>query len=365
MIRRIVCSRSRASTAPSKTNVSSQHSKKARRRGLVSASASRPSRCWSRRNSDAASIWTPSSRRAVPCNTPTGIDPDWRPGMADELDPQLDRVVAVTGGGTGIGQAIAAAFAALGWRVVVGGRRADKLAETAALVEQAGGACLAHPLDVTDGDSVEAFFDAAESRFGTVTAVINNAATARYGPLDDFSPAEIAAEIATKLTGSLFMARRGIEAMRHDGRGGDLLFITSLAAATPWPLHLPYAAASAGVEHAVRTLRFELEGSGIRVLNLRCGETIGTDFATREMETGRAMDANERWFRMNLLRHTGFMLPDDVADAVVTAVTVPHGHQYALMEVMPTAPMGPLPPTYEERGAALAEQFAPVTEPHA
>ena len=41
-------------------------------------------------------------------------------------------------------------------------------------------------------------------------------------------------------------------------------------------------AASAGVEHAVRTLRFELEGTGIRVLNLRCGETMGTDFATRE-----------------------------------------------------------------------------------
>src|SRR3954465_11255188 len=183
--------------------------------------------------------------------------------MADELDPQLDRVVAVTGAGTGIGRAIATAFAALGWRVVVGGRRADKLAETAALVEQAGGACLAHPLDVTDGDSVEAFFDAAESRFGPLTAVINNAATARYGPLDDFSPAEIAVEIATKLTGALFMARRGIQAMRSDDAGGDILFMTSLAAAVPWPFHLPYAAANAGVEQAARTLRLELEGSGI------------------------------------------------------------------------------------------------------
>ena len=129
--------------------------------------------------------------------------------MTDELDPQQDRVVAVTGAGTGIGQAIAARFGARGWRVVIGGRRTDKLTETAALVEQAGGSCLAHALDVTDGDSVESFFDDAESQFGTVTAVINNAATARYGPLDDFSPAEIAAEIATKLTGSLFMARRG------------------------------------------------------------------------------------------------------------------------------------------------------------
>jgi NADP-dependent 3-hydroxy acid dehydrogenase YdfG len=279
--------------------------------------------------------------------------------VAEELDPQRDRVAAVTGAGTGIGQAIAARFGALGWRVAIGGRRADKLQETAELVERAGGECLLHALDVTDGDSVEAFFDAAESRFGTVTAVINNAATARYGPLDDFSADEIAIEIATKLTGSLLIARRGIQAMRRDGHGGDILFMTSLAAATPWPFHLPYAAASAGVEHAVRTLRYELEGSGIRVLNLRCGETAGTDFATRELESGRAMDANERWFRMNLLRHTGLMHPDQVADAVVTAVTLPRGHQYSLMEVMPTAPTGPLPPTFAEWGAALAAQFAP------
>jgi NADP-dependent 3-hydroxy acid dehydrogenase YdfG len=155
------------------------------------------------------------------------------------------------------------------------------------------------------------------------------------------------------------MARRGIQAMRRDGRGGDILFVTSLAAVTPWPFHLPYAAASAGVEQAVRTLRFELEGTGIRVLNLRCGETAGTDFATREMETGRALDANRQWFRMNLLRHTGLMEPDDVADAVVTLVTLRRGHQYSFMELMPTAPIGPLPTTFEDWGLGVAEKLAP------
>jgi NADP-dependent 3-hydroxy acid dehydrogenase YdfG len=279
--------------------------------------------------------------------------------MTAELDPRTDRVVAVSGAGTGIGQAIAMRFGALGWRVAAGGRRVDPLAETARLVEKAGGRCLPHELDVTDADSVERFFTAVESRFGTVTAVVNNAATARYGPLDDFSPAEIAAEIATKLTGALFMARRGIQAMRADGHGGDILFVTSLAAVTPWPFHLPYAAASAGVEQAVRTLRFELEGTGIRVLNLRCGETAGTDFATRELETGRALDANQQWFRMNLLRHTGLMQPDDVAEAVVALVTLPRGHQYSFMEVMPTAPIGPLPTTFEEWGLGVAERLAP------
>jgi NADP-dependent 3-hydroxy acid dehydrogenase YdfG len=277
--------------------------------------------------------------------------------VVEELDRRSDRVVAVSGAGTGIGRAIAVKFGPLGWRVAIGGRRADKLAETVPLVEQAGGTCLAHELDVTDGDSVERFFTDVEAEMGTVTAVINNAATARYGPLDDFSPAEIAVEIATKLTGSLLMARRGIQSMRRDGRGGDILFITSLAGATPWPFHLPYGAASAGVEHAVRMLRLELEGTGIRVLNLRCGETAGTDFSTREMGTGRALDANQHWFRMYLLRHAGLMVPDDVAEAVVTAVTLPRGHQYSFMEVTPTAPLGPLPPTFEEWGVAVAEHL--------
>ena len=276
-----------------------------------------------------------------------------------EHEPTHDRVVAVSGAGTGIGQAVAATFGALGWRVVVGGRRFDRLAETASLVEQAGGRCLAHELDVTDADSVEGFFAAAEAEFGLVTAVINNAATARYGPVDEFAPAEIEREIATKLTGGLFLARRAIQAMRREGRGGDILFVTSSAAAQPWPYHLPYAAANAGVEHAARIMRLELEGTGIRVGVLRCGETGGTDFATREMESGRMLPANELWFRRGLLRHTGLMTPDMVADAIVDVVTRPPGYQYEIVAVVPTAPMGDLPVTFEEWGGAMMRAHAP------
>ena len=62
---------------------------------------------------------------------------------------------------------------------------------------------------------------------------------------------------------------------------------------------------------------------------------------------------------MNLLRHTALMVPDDVADAVVTAVTLPRGHQYSMMEVMPAAPIGPLPTTFEEWGTGVAENLPP------
>jgi len=268
------------------------------------------------------------------------------------------RVVAISGAGTGIGQVTAVSFAELGWDVVVGGRRTDKLEETRALVEQAGGRCLPHALDVSDGESVEHFFAAAEAELGTVTAVINNAATARYGPLEDFSPAEIELEVATKLIGSLLMARRGIIGMRGAEVEGDILFITSASGATPWPYHLPYASSNAGIEHAARTLRVELEGSGIRVSTLRCGETVGTDFSTRELETGRMSAVHEKWFDKGIMRHVGVMTPDVVATAITTAVTLPRGVQYDLV-VQPLAPVGPLPTTYEEYITALMASLMP------
>ncbi len=274
-----------------------------------------------------------------------------------ELDPTRDRVAVITGAGTGIGQAIAAKFGSLGWKVAVGGRRIPLLADTASLVEDAGGTCLPHALDVTDPASVEDFFSAAESELGPVTVVISNAAMARYGPLDDFAPEEIEAEVATKLLGSLYMARRGIQAMRTGGVGGDILFITSLAAVQPWPFHLPYAAANAGVEQAARSLRLELEGTGIRVSMFRCGETAGTDFATREASGERMATASEFWFRRGLLRHAGLMNPQMVADAITAAVTLPLGYQYETLAVIPTAPIGDLPTTFQEFAEAMMQLY--------
>ena len=264
------------------------------------------------------------------------------------VDPERDRVAVVSGAGTGIGQAIAVKLGALGWRVGVGGRRVEKLDETRSLVEDAGGTAVAHGLDVTDPESVEQFFAAVEQHAGPVTVVINNAATARYGPLDDFAPEEINAEISTKLTGSLYMARRGIISMKSSGAPGDILFITSTSAVEPWPFHLPYGSASAGAEHAARILGLELEGTGIRVTTLRVSNTAGTDFATRELGTERMDAANRLWFRHARLRHTGLMTPELVAEAVVSAVTLPRTLQFDVLSVSPMAPTRPLPATYDE-----------------
>ena len=263
-------------------------------------------------------------------------------------DPdKAPRTAVISGAGTGIGRATAQKMGERGWSVAVGGRRVPLLQETAELVESAGGRGLGRYLDVTSAESVEEFFSGVEAEFGPVSVVINNAAVGRYGPLSDFEPDEIYAEVVTKLVGSLYMARRGILSMGGSGQG-DILFMTSVSTQVAWVHHLPYAASSAGVEHAARILRHELEGTGIRVTNLRCGETAGTDFATRELGKDRHAAAAELWFRRGLLRHGGLMRPENVADCVMTAISLPRGLQYELLTATPMAPTGAMPRTYEE-----------------
>src|SRR5258706_6411263 len=86
------------------------------------------------------------------------------------------KVAVVTGGGSGMGRAMAQEFARLGASVLVAGRRPEPLEETVAMIESAGGAAAAQPTDVRDPDQVEAMVAAAVERFGRGDVLINNAA---------------------------------------------------------------------------------------------------------------------------------------------------------------------------------------------
>lgn len=249
------------------------------------------------------------------------------------------RVAAVTGASSGIGQAVAIALGRLGWQVAVGARRADRLAHTACLVEEAGGTALAHELDVTDPASVDAFFDAADDAFGPGAVAVHNAGVSTPGPFHTLDPADLRREVETNLLGVLLTARRSIRTMLEHGITGDQVFLSSDAVRDGRPRMIAYAATKAGVEVAARSLTMELEGTGIRCTTVRVGPTF-TEFLAG-VEPEELGELLEYWPRFGLQRHMAVMTPDDVARAVVLAVTTPPGVFVGTIEVQPSAPATP------------------------
>ncbi|HJO25264.1 MAG: SDR family NAD(P)-dependent oxidoreductase [Myxococcota bacterium] len=254
------------------------------------------------------------------------------------MSERTARVAVVSGGATGIGRAVAEAFAARGFAIAVGGRREARVQEAVKALETGGARALGLPLDVSDADSVEAFFAGVEKSLGPADLVVNCAGHARPGRLVEKPPDEIRAEIETGLLGTLLFSRRGIAALLERNLPGDAVFISSTSAVTPWPWLAPYAAIKAGIEQAARSLALECEGTGVRCLVVRVGNTLGTEWAA---EWGpRATPALEVWQRLGLIRHGGLLRPEQVALAVVQAVEAPRGVQFDHVSVHPEAPDG-------------------------
>ncbi len=249
-------------------------------------------------------------------------------------DTQKSRTALVTGATSGIGLATASALGALGFRVAIGARRPERLEAALKSVEQSGARGFAHPLDVGDPDSVEAFVSAAEHALGPVHVLVNNAGSARPGRLHELAVADIFAAVASSLLGSLYVTRRVLQGMLAHGEGGDVVFISSRAAALAWPRNAPYGAAKAGVENAAAALRVELEGTGIRSTVVRVGDTV-TEF-------GSAWTPNQLadvgyWHRIGLVKGA-ILQPADVAAAVVAAVTARRGVALETIVVNPEPP---------------------------
>jgi NADP-dependent 3-hydroxy acid dehydrogenase YdfG len=244
------------------------------------------------------------------------------------------RTAIVTGATSGIGRAVAEAFGALGWRVAIGARRTERLEDAVAAVARAGGRGFGHALDVSDPASVDAFVGAAEKALGPIDVLVNNAGSARPGKLHELSVAAIRDAVESSLLGSLFMSRCVLQTMLAQGRRGDLVFISSRAAALPWPRNGHYGAAKAGVENLAAALRVELEGTGIRATVVRVGDTV-TEFGS-SWTPAELADVGY-WHRLGLVKGA-VMQPTHVAAAVVSAVTAPEGVQ------LETVVVNPLPP---------------------
>jgi NAD(P)-dependent dehydrogenase (short-subunit alcohol dehydrogenase family) len=179
-----------------------------------------------------------------------------------------ERVALVTGGGSGLGRAMALELGRLGAKVAVVGRRREPLEETIELL----GAGYAAPADVREPDAVAAAFDAAEAALGPITTVVNNAAGNFLVRAEDLSPNGWRAVVGIVLDGTFHcsreLGRRVIE------RGGDNAQIVNIVASYAWtggPGTVHSAAAKAGVVTMTRTLAVEWARHGIRVNALAPG----------------------------------------------------------------------------------------------
>lgn len=189
------------------------------------------------------------------------------------------QVTLVTGGGTGIGRAIATCHARQGAQVVLTGRREAPLAEA----RRAIGELASYRLhDVSDLDSIESMVEAVETEVGPIATLVNNAGTNRKTPLQETSDTLLEDILRTNLQGAFALTRSVAERMLQRG-AGDVQMITSMAAYFGLTGVSAYTASKGALQALVRQLATELGPEGVRVNGLAPGFIL-TDMGRRALD---------------------------------------------------------------------------------
>ncbi|HIK98887.1 MAG TPA: SDR family oxidoreductase [Dehalococcoidia bacterium] len=191
-------------------------------------------------------------------------------------DRFTDRVAIVTGGGRGIGRAIAQGVAREGARVVVTARTADEIADVAHEIVLAGGEAIGVVCDVSDEGNVQQMVDEAISQWGRIDILVNNAAT-NLPNIDvvDMEPDAWRRVVDVNLTGPFLCARAVLPKMIEQGSGA-IVNISSIGGRHGGKGRGPYRAAKAGLINLTETLAAENFPHGVRV-NCVCPGGVETE----------------------------------------------------------------------------------------
>jgi glucose 1-dehydrogenase len=190
--------------------------------------------------------------------------------------------VLVTGGSSGIGQAIAVRFAEHGANVAINYlRRPDEARETAdqvhacvAKVQQEGVRDVLVGADVSKEDEVVRMVGEAIEGLGGVDVLVNNAGIQISRPSDELSSADFDKVLAVNLRGAFMCAREAIKHLLEEERAGSIVNISSVHQLIPKPDYLGYSVSKGGMQNLTRTLALEYAGRGIRVNGIGPGATI-------------------------------------------------------------------------------------------
>jgi NAD(P)-dependent dehydrogenase (short-subunit alcohol dehydrogenase family) len=229
--------------------------------------------------------------------------------------PLAGRHALVTGGGRGIGAAIAAALAGAGARVTLLGRTAAELAKTAAALPSAQ----AVTADVTDARQVERAFGEAREAAGEISILVNNAGLAKSRPLAKSDEAFWRGMLEVNLTGAYHCTRAALPAMLAAG-WGRIVSISSTAGLRGYAYCTAYCAAKHGLVGFTRALALEVAKTGITV-NAVCpgftetGVVQGAVRAISEQSARSESEARQTLISFNPQQR--FVQPEEVANAVL------------------------------------------------
>jgi len=239
------------------------------------------------------------------------------------------KVAIVTGAGSGIGKATALALLKAGYRVVLAGRRAERLAQA---VQESGAPAshaLAVPTDVSDPESVRALFTKTRDAFGRLDLLFNNAGVSAPGiPLEELSVAQWRRVVDTNLTGTFLCIQEAFRLMKSQTpRGGRIINNGSVSAVAPRPDSAPYTS----TKHAITGLTKSAALDG-RKYDIACGQiNVGnakTDLAARMADGVRQANGG--------IAVEPLMDVENVARAVVHMASLPLDANVLFLTVMAT-----------------------------
>ena len=235
----------------------------------------------------------------------------------------MSKTALITGATAGIGAATAQALAGSGWRVIVTGRRAERLT---ALVAQLG-AERAHPvvLDMRDGDAIDAALAALPPEWAAVDLLVNNAGLAlgtrpaQAADLDQWRQM-----IDTNVTGLVTLTHRLLPRLIE--RRGAIINLSSVAATYPYAGGNVYGGTKAFVQQFSLGLRSDLHGTGVRVTSIEPG-MVETEFTTVRTGSQAASDT--------LYKGVDAMTAEDIAATLLWVATLPPHLNINALELMP------------------------------
>lgn len=237
------------------------------------------------------------------------------------------KTIMITGATSGFGEACARLFASSGWKLILTGRRQQRLDD---LQQELGGTDKVHCccFDITDRQAVETAFQTLPDAFSNIDVLLNNAGLALgLEPADQTNLDDWEKMVDTNIKGLMYCTRTALPKMKQN-KQGYIINIGSIAGNWPYPGGNVYCASKAFVRQFSLALRADLLGTGIRITNIEPGN------AETEFSMIRFKDNEQR--ADDVYQNTKALTADDIANTVLWLANTPAHVNVTTMEIMPT-----------------------------